>query len=131
MTITNMFDYLLVFEDLLLYPDMLANDYLNSTVEMSSENRRKGKNYRCCLVCVGYTREQRKNLSGRTGIPLSRIVSVEDVLGKKINAISELNQIMVNLMYGRDFIGRIKVYTSEQEIPREKFNSDVEVVYAE
>lgn len=128
----KVFDYLLVPE--VFSADackLLTQDYWNSTVEMNSENRHSGKDYRCCVVCVGYTREQRKRLSDRTGIPLGRIMSIDRISGRVENSIDFATCVGAGLMHNNDFLGRIKIYASEQKIPREILAPAFEVVYAE
>lgn len=131
MEIEKVFDYLLVPEEL-PFADCkaLAHDYWHSTVEMNYENRHSGKDYSCCVVCVGYSREQRKRLSDRTGIPLGRIVSIDRIVGEAKNSVDFATCVDAGLLHNNDFFGRIKIYASEQSVPREILALEAELVYA-
>lgn len=129
----NVFDYLLVLEKNIADRDCkeLAQDYWNSTVEMNSENRHTGKDYRCCVVCVGYTREQRKMLSDCTGIPLSRIISVDDISDDEAAHTNFGMRIAADWVRNGDFLGRIKIYASQEKVSLDSLDPVVEVVYTE
>lgn len=128
----KVFDYLLVPGEVILDNyENIAQDYWNSTVEMNSENRHSGREYRCYVVCVGYTREQRKRLSDRTGIPLGRITSVDRIKGGTETGMDFASRVKADSLRNDDFLGRIKVYASERKFPRTILTSSVEVVYAE
>lgn len=127
----NIFDYLVVPKDILSGHEALADDFWNSTVEMNYENRHQGKDYRCSVVCVGCTYQERKYLSERTGIPLSRITNVDKIEGSADGGVGFASLINAAATYNGDFFGRIKIYASQEEVLPELFSPLIEVIYAD
>ena len=119
-----MYGYLLVTKNSLPMFQAIAADYHSSVVEMMKFNKLQKKNYSCSVICLDCNFFVRYKLSKRTGIPLKKISSVKQV--KDVGCIIDADSFMDNT-----FLGTIKIYDSENNVPREDFNSCLAIEYAE
>ena len=119
-----MYGYLLVTKNSLPMIEVIAADYHSSTVEMIKLNKLQKKNYTCAVICLDCNFFFRYELSKRTGIPLKKITSVKQV--KDAGCIIDADSFMDDT-----FLGSVKIYDSENNVPIKDFNSCLTVEYAE
>ena len=119
-----MYGYLLVTQNSLPMTALIAADYHSSVVEMMKFNKSQKKNYSCSVICLNCNFIFRCRLSMRTGIPLKKISSVNQV--KDVGCIIDVDSFMDDT-----FLGSIKIYDSENNVQQKDFNSCLTIKYAE
>lgn len=124
----KIFGYLLITQRSVNNYDVIAKDYWTSTVAMNKENNRKNTWYSCSVVCLNLSWWQRKNLSVKTGIPMEKLINISSLQDKE--GFLTLDEIIwVDATMYDDFLGRIKIFDSAQNVTRSEIVSNVEVVY--
>ncbi len=125
----DVYGYLLLTENSLGKAEAVRRDYLHSMAVMAEENKAKCKNYVCCIVCVGCSWWYRRKIAKKIGVPMKRIAGVK-YLEAPSDCYNGFNIIVAaDSMVDMTFFGRTKVYDSQSNVPREKINPCIEVVY--